>query len=227
MRRCVALLLALAFAAEPAFAAIERVPRRAAARRYQRSHSAGPALVLRGGIAGYRMGDLNDFLDDANFLTGTSFEQVNGGGSFGAALRLPLNPNAALELGYERLTGTSEDASSAGKIDLDANLLTATISYYPPSYGGVLFGLGGGLGVVSSDAELRGTQRVELDGTGPAFYLLGSLEVPIGPGAALTFDGGLRYAVVSDVESAGFLPPNLDLDWTGPVLRGGLAVTFR
>jgi opacity protein-like surface antigen len=226
MKRLILLVLALCLAAEPALAAsIRRAPRRMRrAPVAERTSSVG--VVLRGGLSSYAMRDLNDFLAASNYLEGTSFEEVNGGGSFGAALRLWASREVMLEVGYDRLTGTSEESASAAEVDLGADLAMASLGYFPPSYGDLSLGFGGGVGIVSSAARTRGTtERADLGGTGPAFYLFGALDIPVGTNAAFTVDGGYRYAVVSDVNSV-FVPPNLDLDWSGPTVRAGLAIYF-
>src|SRR5262249_11174954 len=133
---------------------------------YSQPRPRGPGIVLRGGLSGYYMNDLNNFLDASNALTGTTFSRVDGGGSFGGRLRLLTSRWIAFEADYDRLTGATQDYYSNGKIKLDANMVMGTLTLYPFYGGGAYFGIGGGAGVIQSDAQLRGVtgQVVNLGG---------------------------------------------------------------
>jgi opacity protein-like surface antigen len=227
MKRAVLLLLVALVAAESAQAAVVR----RTTRRARLARVAEPAptfgLVLRGGLSTYAMEDMNDFFFASNVTIGTELEEVDGGGSFGGGVRLWPGPEVMVELAYERLTGTSEDFGGTGEVGLDANLAMVSFTYAPQAYRAARFGLGAGLGFVSSDAEVRGPGgRGSIEGSGPAFHFFGLLESPLGDNAAFTADAGYRYAVASDVDIVG-IPSNIDVDWSGLVLRGGLAVYFR
>ncbi len=226
MKRFILMALALLFVAEPALAAVvRRMPRR-----YHRAYAERTAsqwgFVLRGGFSTYAMDDVNDFLAASNVIAGTSFEEVDGGGSIGGGIRIWPGSDVMIEIAYERLLAESEEAFGPGEVNLDGNLGMLSFAYAPRAYSGVSLGIGAGVGFVSCDGEVRGPGgRGDIEGNGPAFHVFGLFDAPLGPSAAITMDAGYRYAIADDVDILG-VASNVDVDWSGLVLRGGLAVYF-
>jgi len=197
-----------------------------------------------GTLNSYTMSDVNDAIDIANWgLAFAGLESISGidtGVGFGGGFRAVLNDRFWLALDYERLTGGTDYSVLGNKLELDvpANAVLASAAYLLPGAGRVRLGFGAGLGYYSSAAsisvdapDISLSGAFDITGSGLGFHGFGMMDAALSQAAHFELLVGGRFAEVTDpvLEGPGIpddLLQGLALDWSGVMIRGGLAFHF-
>jgi len=205
MRRPLLLAAVLAVLALPAVAGAQSVP----------------WIAAGVGFHTYDMSDVNDL------LVGTPIDKITKGFGFGAGVGMDL-PKVTLAATYERLTGSTDYSDPTGsiKFDMPANLFMAQAIYRFPSTGKFSMGIGGGIGYLSTGAEISltltgiGSDSTPLEGSSAAYAAFLAGDWKVGQKVSLMPMLGYRYAKISEVKSDGEVIYNSDgskfeIDYSG------------
>ncbi len=194
----------------------------------------------------YAMSDINDQISALNFISSWAgygtMNEIDTGPSFGGGLRAIFNDRAWVELDYERLLANSEFVASIGRLKLDvpSHGILASAGYLFPG-GRLRFGVGAGLGYYTASGssievsgtafDVTGSVKADISATGVGAHGFGMLDAALSDPLHAELLVGYRYAPTGDVEvsEANLGSATLEgysLDWSGVVLRGGLAFHF-
>ncbi len=213
------------------------------------SLAAGPRWAVSGfaSLNTYLMSDINNEIMAINHATmGTGIpimDEVNNGPSFGGGVRAIFNDRAWVGLDYERLLGSSELSVPGGRLkyDVPSHGLLASAGYLFPGSGAIRFGLGGGIGYyTTSDASVQMEASVggvsaavtgDIKASGIGGHAFGLLDAALSEAWHAELLAGFRFANTSDIELTvpGAGSATIDgysLDWTGAMVRAGLALHF-
>jgi hypothetical protein len=196
--------------------------------------ASGPAraATIGGEVFGafntYSMEQFNDFVLFTNSDVGTNFEEISTGFGGGLALRVWPTSSWMVSAGWEPLFASTKSDAFGGdiEINLDAHAFQATGAYFFPSQGPGKYGLGAGLGyytIAGEAPDSTGTTTIEIGGSAVGFHFLGLAEWTVSPGFAVTASGGYRVAKIDETEFDGVKDPDSETDYSGLMLRGGLA----
>jgi hypothetical protein len=191
--------------------------------------NARPWLAAAGGLHTFRMGDVNSEIDQVNVaIAPLHMDNVKSGFGFGAAIGVDLNPEATLEIAYERLLASSKvgDANGSLEYSLPANQFTFRATFRQATDARFALGFGAAAGFVSSAGEVillvsaAGSGSAHLSGSGPALEGFVSGDWRVAPRFAITPHIGFRYAKISETKAGGQVIYNLDgskysLDYSG------------
>jgi hypothetical protein len=191
--------------------------------------NARPWLAVAGGFHTFRMGDVNSDIEQVNTaISPLHMDDVNSGFGFGAAVGADLNPEATLEVGYERLQGSSKVGDATGSLEysLPANEFTFRATFRQATEARFALGFGAAAGLVTSAGEVilsatgAGSVSAHLSGSGPALEAFVSGDWRVSPRFAVTPHLGFRYAKISETKAEGQVLYNPDgskysLDYSG------------
>ncbi len=212
------------------------------------SLAAPPRWALTGFASAnsYAMSDINEHISVLNFISSWAgygtMDEINTGPSFGGGVRATFNDQAWVELDYERLLASSEFNASFGRLKLDvpSHGILASAGYLFPG-GRLRFGVGGGLGYYTASGssievsgtafDVTGSVKADISATGIGAHAFGLLDAALSDPLHAELLLGYRYAPTGDVEvaAADLGSASLEgysLDWSGVVLRAGLALHF-
>jgi hypothetical protein len=187
------------------------------------------------GYQGYSMSDINDVISEINDELSTPGDEVmidelKGDVSFGAGVKLDLNPTWRVYAEYEHLSDNSGGGNLIGSVTLDVSSETFLVgaTYFLPSTGKARVGFGGGLGYYDFGGELAASGTVgsvpfsgtaSASGTTIGFHGRADLDVAMSP--KFHFDAALGYRSASGELEAGGEGTGSDLDWSGVMTRVG------
>ena len=187
------------------------------------------------GYQGYAMSDINDVLtavDDELSSPGDEalIDLLNGDVSFGAGVKLDLDPTWRVYAEYEHLSDNSGGGNLIGSIQIDVSSETFLVgaTYFLPSTSKTRIGIGAGLGYYDFGGDLAtsGTVgSVPFSGTASAsgstvgFHGRADLDVAMSP--KFHFDAALGYRAASGELEADGQCTGTDLDWSGIMTRVG------
>jgi len=180
-----------------------------------------------GGYSSYTMDDINDRIDVFNQIYRPEFrlDHIEGGAAVGGQIGLDIDKKLVAAVGYERLWG--ESSSSTSDYDVAANVIEAIGGYRPFVTSTLRAGFDLGLGAIIADGEIGNVPTTQpLSGTGPVFDGTFALDYLPWQRLGAMVRIGYRSAVI---DKANETPDqsealNLDLDYSGFLLRGGVRV---
>ena len=198
--------------------------------------NARPWLGVAGGFHTFRMGDVNSEIDQINgAIAPLHMDGISSGFGLGAAIGVDLNPEATLEVAYERLLASSKVGDATGSLDykLPANEFTFRATFRQATEASFAVGFGAAAGLVSSAGEVillvsgAGSASGHISGSGPALEGFVSGDWRVAPRFVVTPHLGFRYAKISEtkVEGQVIYNPNgskYSLDYSG--LTTGVAL---
>lgn len=205
------------------------------------SHAQGSRLYGLGvnvstGYQTYSLADANsEILEGSPLLPGARVD-VDGGLALAAGLRLAISEKIVVGIGIERLLASTDgEGSLSGQrytydLQLPANALTATGTFFPLKGARARAGIGGGLGYYRSDGEVKvensGTEvKSQLRGDGFGAHALVTSEIGLGKRFCAEVSAGYRSARTSDVElkgPTGAKQYDSHIDWSGLSTNIGL-----
>lgn len=176
----------------------------------------------------YSMDQVNEFIQFANTNAGTNFDEISTGLGGGLALRVWPTPTWMVSAGWEPLfASTKSDAFGVDiELNLDAQAFQATGAYFFPTQGTGKFGFGAGLGyytIAGEAPDSTGTTTIDIGGSTVGFHFLGLAEWTVSPGFGVTASAGYRVAKIDETEFDGVKDPDSETDYSGVMLRAGLA----
>jgi hypothetical protein len=180
------------------------------------------------GFHTYAMGDVNDGIHGYNTLIAPlNMEDIKSGLGLGGAVGMDY-PKFSVAVSYERLKGKSDVSDVSGHVEyrVPANLFLAEGTYRRPTSGSLGWGIGAGIGLVSSAAEVDATipaltdQTRKLEGSSAAFDVFVTGVADVYKHVAVVPSVGYRYAKIGEVKSDGATLTNSDgskftLDYSG------------
>lgn len=186
-------------------------------------------MGLEVGWARFAMDDVNDAIDAINREYGEDIlGDIDAGVVFSAYVGRRLSPAITAGLKFTRLDGSTDypDPTGAFEINAGANVWGGFVHYVPPVDGGMAWGAGLDLGVVSTTGEINlaipaaGVETGDFGGSAPA--AAGYLILDFPGTRTVSFQGhvGYRYAKIDDVTLAGG-PSDAELDHSGFFFRAG------
>jgi len=200
--------------------------------------AAGPAraATVGGEVFGafntYSMDQVNEeFVKFLNDSAGTNFDEISTAFGGGLALRVWPTPSWMVSVGWEPLFASTKSDAFGVEIELNgnANAFQVTGAYFFPTQGNGKFGLGAGLGyyVIAGEftaPDTTGTPTtIDIGGSTVGFHFLGLAEWTVSPGFGVTGSAGYRVAKIEETEFDGVKDPNSETDYSGLMLRAGLA----
>lgn len=174
------------------------------------------SIGANGGVAYFRMGDVNDFLTARNITEGTNFRELKSGWEASGDVRYGLLEHFFLGLEAGRLAAHSDNRGGTGRFEVSAIpiLLIGGLTVDDESRIGVR--LVGGLGVLAS-GRLKEIGVGEVSSSGFAAYFGAEMELRALSRLGVQVRGLLRQARVENPEGSA-----LDLDFSGLTLQAGL-----
>jgi hypothetical protein len=178
--------------------------------------------------------EINDYLSQPGDLV--QIDELNGDASFGAGVKLDVNPNWRIYGEYEHLSDNTGAGNQIGsfKIDVASETFLVGATYFLPSTGKARVGFGAGVGYYDfgGDIVVSGTAgTTPISGSGSAtgstigFDGRGTLDVAMSE--KFHFDLALGYRSASgELESDG-TGTGLDLDWSGLMSRVGVTYFLK
>jgi len=195
-------------------------------------------LYAFGGYQGYAMGELNEWVDEANAALSEpgapmTIEDLDGGPSFGAGALLDFGRNWRIYGEYERLADETGGGNQLGsfKVEVSSDAYLVGVTYFfLPSSGKTRFGLGGGGGYyefkgstetsgVTAGAPFAGSPSAV--GTTIGFHV--RAEVDIAVSESMHLGATLGYRSVSGRFEVDGVGTRTDVDWSGFMSRVGIA----
>jgi hypothetical protein len=170
-----------------------------------------------GGVSTYALGAVNDSLRSLDQSVGTNFGSIDGGSSFGAALRFWATEDLLLRFAAEKNSAVATDADRR----FDIGTIDATLGaiYYLPTRSPLRFGGGVAAGVAWIRGRLEGSQlSFDTRGSGPDLRATIEALWRHDSGWFLSGSAGYRYAVVPEVRFTGE-GSGMRADFSGGVLR--------
>jgi hypothetical protein len=100
----------------------------------------------------YSMSDLNARIKVVNTNTGFNLDDVKNGNAYGVLAGIRVNPQLDVFGGYERVTGSTEDADSIGSVkwDFPANAIYVGLQYNAWSRASLNVGFSGAVGIIAA-----------------------------------------------------------------------------
>lgn len=186
-------------------------------------------IGLELGWARFALDDVNDAIDAINREYGEDIlGDINGGVEFSAYVGRRFSPTITAGLKFTRLDGSTDypDPTGAFEINAGANVWGGYVHYVPPVDGGMAWGAGLDLGVISTTGEINlaipaaGVETGGFGGSAPA--AAGYLILDFPGTRTVSFQGhvGYRYAQIDDVTLAGGAS-DAELDHSGFFVRAG------
>ncbi len=186
-------------------------------------------LDLEIGWAKMAMGQINDavaVINEGYHSTYGDLKEINGGVDFGAAVGRRLGPSLTAGLKFTRLDASTDLPDPIGAIEYNvgANVWSAFVHWIPPMEGGVAWGAGLDLGVISTTGSIDlaipsvGVESGGLDGSAPA--AAGYLIMDFAGTRTVSLQGqvGYRQAKITDLKVAGATTDG-ELDYSGFFFR--------
>jgi hypothetical protein len=180
-----------------------------------------------GGFDTFKMGDWNDAIDQAN-ASGSNFDNVKSGYSFGVGPTLTVNGTWQLGAHFEMLMGKkSDDAASGQSLQPSANAFGVSAMYLFPSKSSMSYALGGGVDYMTLTGKLDspGTSA-KIEGSGVGGQLLGMTNYAFSPMFSGNLSAGYRLANISIDKIGGSSTSGSPLqseDYSGVIARVGIS----
>jgi hypothetical protein len=174
------------------------------------------------------MSDWNDQIDAAN-ASGTNYDNIKNGYSFGVGPTLNVNGTWEFGAHYERLTAAeTSDAGTQITVSPVANAFGVSAAYLFPSQMPMRFGLQAGVDMMHLASKLSDpTTDQDIEGSGVGFQFGGLARYAFNPSFSGQFSVGYRAADI-DVESIGGQDPTgsglESEDYSGVVLRAAFSI---
>ena len=181
---------------------------------------AGFTLEAHGAWNLHAMGAMNDSLRSLNAAIGTDLGPIRGGPGWGIALR-SWGGDVLVRLEFEKLSAATQDP--VAHVSLGALAYSVSSTWFRPASGGLRSGLGLGFGLYRCWGELAG---LEASGYGYGGRVAAEAMLPLGSEGLLHGMLGYRLARVSNIKLAEN-ETELDVDYSGPFLRIGIALERR
>ncbi len=173
----------------------------------------------------HAMDDVNAAIEADN-QNGYAYEELDGGFTGGAGLRVRQGDGWAFDLTWEPLFLETEDAANGSKWNMDAHSIQLGAAYFFPGPSRLKLGAGGGVGLYSVTGENEDPSqipsRLSVEGSGVGYHLLAVGEWAVSPGFAVIGGAGYRMA---EVEIDGSTNDST-VDYSGFTGRLGLALYF-
>ena len=167
----------------------------------------------------YDMTDVNDAIGQAN-ASGAGFDELTGGMTAGAGLRMWASPDWAFMAGWEPLRLSTSSSSNNETWNLNANSFQFTAARFFPSATTSKYGIGAGVGYYSIAGEYRDQTGIsDINGSGVGFHVMGLGEWQMSRGFSLTAGVGYRIANI-DIDNA---PNGETANYSGLMGRVGFA----
>jgi len=182
-----------------------------------------------GGFNTHSMDDWNDVIDDSNSSSGSNFDNINNGFSFGAGPTVIVNDNWMFGAHYERLMASKSEDSGL-EIKPEANAFGVTGMYLFPSAGAMNYGLGVGVDYMTLAGKLSDpTDEADIEGSGVGFQILGQTNYAFSPMFSGGLNVGYRFADI-DIDKIGGVDntsssPLQSENYSGVVLRASLSIS--
>ena len=204
---------------------------------------AGSWFKVAGGVSGMAMDDINnaDFRFYEPSENGYDFPPLDSGFSLSFHLGYDLSPAFALGFSwdrqYARVTGTDVDVTA--DLNLDANFFMTHGYWTPLRTGRFEIGAALGMGLVFTDGKVKTTGQNNVNyGEGEtsgssslAFEIMALVNYAFKESTSLEVTFGWRDAVIKEFkyETAPAVKEdgtNLELDYTGYILKAGIKFNF-
>ena len=200
-------------------------------------------FAVFGGYQTYSMSDVKEAIETPGTLfpgATASADEIHGGASFGAGLRLRPSERISLALDVSHLlaktsgSGVFLGTAYNGELNVPATNVNVTLIYLFPSVGRLQFGLGAGAGYYVCTGEASATASgltfsTDVDGSGFGAHAEGISDIALVGPLHAEIGAGYRYAKTTDVEAEGTILRNADgsksqVDWSGFMGRTGLTI---
>lgn len=169
-----------------------------------------------------------------------SADEINGGASFGAGLRMWRSDQVMVSLDVSRLLAKTSGSAVFmgtpydGELSVPATNIGLTLNYLFRSNTRFRCGLGAGAGYYACTGEASAsgsgvTFSADMKGSGFGFHALGIGDIALSDAVHAEIGAGYRLAKTTDVQVDGGVLRNADgsksqVDWSG--FMGRLGVTF-
>jgi len=186
-------------------------------------------LDLEFGWAKMAMDQINEAVAAFNagyHSTYGELKEINGGVDFGVAVGRRLTPSLTAGLKFTRLDASTDLPDPIGAIEYNVggNAWNGFVHWIPPMEGGMAWGVGVDVGVISTTGEIDLAipsvveETGKLDGSAPA--VAGYLILDFAGTRTVSFQGqvGYRQAKITDLKVAGQATDG-ELDYSGFFFR--------